>query len=108
MLPILWTDVKNSVCPIYCRAYGLYEESVHVDPEREEIERTLFAEYEQKLNIEGGTIPDPVDLKVGWTGEENGMEQWPRRYFSDISRYYGSVLGKTDLIIRLEYNSTGV
>ena len=51
MLPILWTDVKNSVCPIYCRAYGLYEEGVHVDTEREQIERTLFAEYEQKLNI---------------------------------------------------------
>ena len=51
MLPILWTDVKNSVCPIYCRAYGLYEEGVHVDPEREQIERTLFAEYKQKLNI---------------------------------------------------------
>ena len=30
------------------------------------------------------------------------MEQWSRLYFSDISRYYSSVLGKTDLINRLE------
>ena len=26
MLPILWADVKNSICLIYCRAYGLYKE----------------------------------------------------------------------------------
>ena len=102
MLPILWTDVKNSICLIYCRAYGLYEEGIHVYPEREHVERTLFVEYKQKLNIEDETIPDPTDLKVGWIGEENGMVQWPRLYFSNISRYYSSVLGKTDLINRLE------
>ena len=50
-----------------------------------------------KLNIEDETIPDPIDLKVDWIGEENGMEQWPR-LLSDICRYYSSVLGKTDLI----------
>ena len=83
--------------------YGLYEEGFHVDPESEHVERILFAEYKQKLNIEDETIPDPIDLKVGWIGEENAMEQWPRLYFSDINRYYGSVLVKTDLINRLEY-----
>ena len=98
MLPILWTDVKNSICLIYCRVYGLYEEGIHIDPEREHVEWTLFAEYKQRLDIEDETIPDPIDLKVGWIGEENGMEQWPRFYFSDISRYYSSVLGKTDSI----------
>ena len=66
------------------------------------MERTLFAEYKQKLNVEDKTIPDPIDLKIGWIGEENGMEQWSRLYFSDISRYYGSALGKNDLISRLE------
>ena len=30
------------------------------------------------------------------------MEQWPRLYFSDISQYYSSVLGKIDLINWLE------
>ena len=102
MLPILWTDVKNSICLIYCRAYGLYEEGIHVDPEREHVEWTLFAEYKQKLNIEDKTIPDPIDLKVGWIGEENEMEQWSRLYFSDASQYYSSALRKTDLINRLE------
>ena len=95
--------MKNSICLIYCRAYGLYEEGIHVDPEREHVEWTLFAEYKQKLKIEDKTIPDPIHLKVGWIGEENGMdmEQWSRLYFSDISRYYSSALGKTDLINRL-------
>ena len=72
-------------------------------PSRERtVERTLFSEYKQKVNIKDETIPDPIDLKVGWIGEENSMEQRPRLYFSDISRYYRSVLGKTDLINRLE------
>ena len=73
------------------------EEGILVDPEREHVKWTLFAEYKQKLNIEDKTIPDPIDLKVGWIGEENSMEQWPRLYFSDMSRYYSSVLRKTDL-----------
>ena len=47
---------------LHCRAYGLYEEGIHVDPEREHVEWTLFAEYKQKLNIEDKTIPDPIDL----------------------------------------------
>ena len=63
---------ENYICLIYSRAYGLYEEGIHVDPEREHVERTLFAEYKQKINIEDETIPDPIDLKVGWIGEENG------------------------------------
>ena len=62
------------------------------------MEWALFGEYKQKPNIEDETIPDPIDLKVGWIGERNGMEQWSRIYISDISRYYSSVLGKTDLI----------
>ena len=96
MLPLLWTDLKNRICLIYCRAYGLYEEGVHVNPEREHVERTFFSEYKQNLNIEDETIPNPIDLKVGWIEEGNGMEQWPRLYFSDISRYYSSVPGKID------------
>ena len=62
------------------------------------MEWALVAECKQKPNIEDETCPDPIDLKVGWIGEENGMEQWPRLYISDISRCYSSVLGKTDLI----------
>ena len=89
---------------LHCRAYGLYEEGIHVDPEREHVEWTLFAEYKQNLNIEGATTADPIDLKVSWIGEKDGMKQWPSLYFSDISRYYSSVLGKTDLISRLEYD----
>ena len=35
MLPVLWADVKDFLCVIYCRAYGLYQESIRVDPERD-------------------------------------------------------------------------
>ena len=63
---------------------------------------TLFAEYKRKVNIEDETIPDPIDLKVGWIGKENGMEQWPRLYFSDIRWYHSSALGKTALTNRLK------
>ena len=103
MLPILWVDGKIYVCFTYCRAYWLCEEGIHVDPERKHVEWTLFTEHKQKRNIENETIPDSIDLKVGWIREENGMEQWARLYFSDISQYYSSVLGKIDLINRLEY-----
>ena len=89
---------ENDISLIYCGAYGLYEEGIHVDPEKEHVEWALFGEYKQKPNIEDETIPDPIDLKVGWIRERNGMEQWSRLYISDISRYYSSVLGKTDLI----------
>ena len=60
------------------RAFGLYEENVQVDPEREHIERTVLQEYKQKLNIQENIIPDPIDLKSGWISEKNGMKKWPR------------------------------
>ena len=60
------------------RAFGLYEENVQVDPEREHIERTVLQEYKQKLNIQENIIPDPIDLKSGWINEKNGMKKWPR------------------------------
>ena len=84
------------------RAFGLYEENVQVDPEREHIEKAVLQEYKQKLNIHGNIIPDPIDLKSGWINEKNGMKKWPRLYFSDISRFYSFVLGKDNLIHRLE------
>ena len=31
-------------------AFGLYEENVQVDPEKEHIERTVLQEYKQKLD----------------------------------------------------------
>ena len=69
------------------RAFGLYEENVQVDSERERIEKTVLQEYKQKLNIKENIIPDPIDLKSGWINEKNGMKKCPRLYFSDISRF---------------------
>ena len=58
----------------------------------------MFIEYE--------TIPDPIDLKSGWIGEEQGMSTWPRLYLTDIIRFYDKVIGKCDLIQRIECEYT--
>ena len=84
------------------RTFGLYEENVQVDPEREHIERTVLEKYKQKLQIQENIIPDPIDLISGWINEKNWMKTWSRLYFSDISRFYSFVLGKDNLIHRLE------
>ena len=55
-------------------AFGLYEENVQVDPEKEHIERTVLQEYKQKLKIQENIIPDPTDLKSGWINDKNGMK----------------------------------
>ena len=55
-------------------AFGLYEENVQVDPEKEHIERTVLQEYKQKLKIQQNIIPDPTDLKSGWINDKNGMK----------------------------------
>ena len=32
-------------------------------------------------------IPDPLHIKDGWIGEENGISKWPSIYYLDISNY---------------------
>ena len=62
----------------------------------------ILNEYKQKLKIGETIIPDPMDLKSGWLNEKDGIFKWPMMYFSDISRFYKDVLGKDNLIHRLE------
>ena len=82
MVPILWTDVKNSICLVYTVGHMAYMRKVFMSIQRGNY---LFAEYKQNLNIEDETTAGPTDLKVSWIGEKDGMEQWPSLYFSDIS-----------------------
>ena len=86
----------------FYRAFSAYEENVAVDTEQEHRERALLTEYKEKLKINDETLPDPVDLKSGWIGEESGMSFWPKLYFSDISRFYSETLAKKNLLTRLE------
>ena len=76
----------------FYRAFNAYEENVAVDTEQEHRERALLTEYKEKLKINDETLPDPVDLKSGWIGEESGMSFWPKLYFSDISRFYSEII----------------
>ena len=48
------------------------------------------------------SFPDPMELKTGWVGEENGMKFWPHFYLTDITRFYKDVINKKHLIQRIE------
>ena len=58
------------------RAFEAYEEHVPVDVEQKHAERVLLKEYKDKLKIDDSlqSLPDPMELKTGWLGEENGMK----------------------------------
>ena len=58
------------------RVFGLYEENVQFDPEREHFKTTVLQEYKQKLKIQENIIPGQTDLKSGWINEKNGMKNW--------------------------------
>ena len=84
------------------RAFSAYEENIKIDSEQEHRERSLLAEYREKLYVDNEHFPDPVDLKTGWIGEDKGMCQWPKLYFSDISQFYAKNLSRKNLLYRLE------
>ena len=48
------------------------------------------------------SLPDPMEIKTGWLGEENGMKSRPHVYLTDITRFYRDVINKKDLIQRIE------
>ena len=56
-------------------AFVAHSENVLVDPNLEHEERSILEEYKGKLKVDGGVIPDPMVLKIGWVGEENGFSK---------------------------------
>ena len=70
------------------------------DIELEHRQRTLLSEYKKKF--EDLSLSDPLTMKAGWVGEEQGIKKWPSIYFMDISYYYKSVISKQDLWQRVE------
>ncbi|XP_047130217.2 uncharacterized protein LOC124810062 [Hydra vulgaris] len=95
-------SVIGSTEVLVARAFSCYEENVPVDHKQEHTQRVLLKEYKDKLIIDGEAVPDPMDLSKLWIGEDKGMIYWPRLYFTDISRFYSDVIGKRNLIERLE------
>ena len=69
---------------ILCRAFATYETGEQIDSEREHIERELLDEYKEKLIVNSKNLEDPLDIKNGWVGEENGIKLWPKLYLTDI------------------------
>ena len=63
---------------ILCRAFATYETGEQIDSEREHIERELLDEYKEKLIVNSKNLEDPLDIKNGWVGEENGIKLWPK------------------------------
>ena len=58
------------------RAFATYEEHVPVDVKQEHDEKVLLKEYKDnfKINDSLQSLPEPVELKTGWVGEENRMK----------------------------------
>ena len=65
-----------------------------IDSQREHIERKLLDEYKEKLVVDNKNLQDPLDIKNGWVGEENGIKLWPQLYLTDITRFYGGCVGQ--------------
>ena len=57
---------------------------VPVDVEQEHAERVLLSEYKDKLKIDNSlqSLPDPMELKTGWLGEETEMKFWSHVYLT--------------------------
>ena len=65
--------------------------------------KKLLDEYKEKLVVDCKNLEDPLDIKNGWVGEENGIKLWPKLYLTDITRFYGDVLDKKSIIQRTEW-----
>ena len=58
--------------------------------------------YKGKLVVDNKNLQDPLDIKNGSVGEENDIKLWPQLYLTDITRFYGDVLDKKNIVQRIE------
>ena len=75
---------------ILCRAFATYASGEQIQSEREHIERKLL----ENLVVDSKNLEDPLGLKNGLVGEENGITLCPKLYLTDITRFYGDALDK--------------
>ena len=62
-------------------------ENVLDDPNLEHEERSILDGYKGKRKVDGDVIPDPMALKTGWVGEENGVLKSSSIFYNDIAKY---------------------
>ena len=98
----MYSSTVNTLLSFLCKAFATYEIGEPIDSEREHIERKLLDEYKEKLVVDNKNFQDPLDIKNGWFGEENGIRLWPQLYLTDITRFYGDVLDKKNIVQRIE------
>ena len=82
------------------KAFVASAERANIDPELEHEERAVLYEYKSKLSQQNNSLPDPLGIKTGWIGENNGITKWPSLIYKDIADHL-SLLGP-DFISRLE------
>ena len=86
----------------FFRAFATHENGEPIDRDKEHIERKLLDEYKAKLSINDNILPDPIDLKEGWIGEEAGIKLLTQLYLTDITWFDSDVLDKKGIIQRVE------
>ena len=69
--------VSGKKAILVARAFSAIENNVAIIKTAEEIEGEIQNEYLQKLKLEDLTIPDPLQLDIGWLDEEGGTPFWP-------------------------------
>ena len=87
---------------ILSRAFATFEIGEQIDSKREHIEQKLLDEYKEKLVADSKNLEDPLDIKNGWIGEENGIKLWPKLCLTGITQFYGDVLEKKSIVQRIE------
>ncbi|XP_065659185.1 uncharacterized protein LOC136083633 [Hydra vulgaris] len=90
---------------LVARAFSAYEEGCEVNVDCEHSERLLLDIYTEKFL--SCNLPDPLSLKSGWCGEEEGMRSWPSLYFMDIERYFLKISRQENLCRKLESEYKG-
>ena len=82
------------------RVYAAVENNVQPVPTAVKIEMNLASCYQEKLVIDGKTIPDPFKIPHGWLAEDEGIVFWPVVTALDIYAklmFYPSELRSTEL-----------
>ena len=86
----------------FFRAFATHENGEPIDRDKEHIERKLLYEYKAKLSLNDNILPDPIDLKEGWIGEDADIKLLPQLYLTDITWFDSDVLDKKGIIQRVE------
>ena len=69
--------VSGSKPELIARVFVAVENNVQPVPTAVEIEMNLASCYQEKLVIDGKTIPDPFKIPHGWLAEDEGIVFWP-------------------------------